>query len=228
MHKLHSIFLAVLITSIIAFNLLFISGKLSFSPKHLEKVEVVRVIDGDTLDLSDGRRLRLANINAPEKNTEESSSAIKFLNKFVNKTIEVEIIGEDKYGKRYVARIYSISSPKEYLYLKMVRECLASKAWVEKSELAEFSKAESLAVNEENGIWKHSPFYSCISLKVYAEEEKVSIDNDCPTFRFADSWIKDESREIFTFPSTTVNFISYLALYSGKGVNNETLPFRHF
>ena len=94
MKKLSTLFLTLLITLLLAINFFYFSSLDSVIEK--ESVIVSRVIDGDTLVLKDGRTLRLLNINSPEKNSPLSKSSTDFLRYFENKSIEIEITGQDK------------------------------------------------------------------------------------------------------------------------------------
>ena len=148
--KKYALILAFLITGLVFFNYLFIN---SFSTNELdrEKVIIQRVIDGDTLELSDGRVIRLININSPEKGVQGYNLSLLFLKEFENKSVEIEITGFDKY-KRTLARIYAPN----YLNLDIVRLGLASKFLVHELELSEFSEAEESAIKNSLGIWKKS------------------------------------------------------------------------
>lgn len=54
--------------------------------------QVVDVIDGDTIELDDGRRVRLIGINAPEAGTIEGDAATEILTEvLLGKTVEIEI-----------------------------------------------------------------------------------------------------------------------------------------
>ena len=78
------------------------------------KASVSKVVDGDTIhalvDL--GFKIytdiifRLADINAPEKNTDEGVVAkIALSNKLLNQSIAIDSNGKDKYG-RWIATVY--------------------------------------------------------------------------------------------------------------------------
>lgn len=75
---------------------------------HKEVVQVDRVIDGDTLILKDGRKVRLLQINAPERGQCGYEAATKRLSQLAQGEIEIEsdpMFGDtDKYGRllRYV------------------------------------------------------------------------------------------------------------------------------
>ena len=76
-----------------------------------EDVEVKRVIDGDTLDLTDGRRIRLLGINTPEIGRTfkvEATNALKDLTKTGKITIEYDGPKEKAIGryKRTLAYVH--------------------------------------------------------------------------------------------------------------------------
>ncbi|MBL7141592.1 thermonuclease family protein [Patescibacteria group bacterium] len=72
-----------------------------------ELVEVVRVIDGDTIEINDGNVVRLLGIDAPEQGDCYYSEAKQALNKLVlgrNIELEKDIFGTDRFGRllRYI------------------------------------------------------------------------------------------------------------------------------
>lgn len=76
-------------------------------PSH-EYVVVERVIDGDTLELDDGRKVRLLQVDAPEQGECGYERAADYLERTVNVVVRLErdpeFDNEDKYGRllRYV------------------------------------------------------------------------------------------------------------------------------
>lgn len=103
--------------------------------------KIIKIIDGDTLDLeldlgfniSIIKRIRLADINAPEIRTldiEEKKKGIKskewleeYFNKFKNEEIVVQTSKGDKYG-RILGWIYVIGEPNT-INERMINEGLA-------------------------------------------------------------------------------------------------------
>ncbi len=60
-------------------------------PENLETIRVDYVIDGDTLDLEDGNRVRLIGINTPERDQAYYAEATEFLkNRVEGKTVALE------------------------------------------------------------------------------------------------------------------------------------------
>jgi len=209
MDKIPALIISILIVFLVFADIAF----LKTLAVRRESVVIDNVIDGDTLRLRDGRTIRLLNINAPEKSSDLSHLSIEFMKSFQNKSVSVEITGQDKYD-RYLARLYS----NYYVNLELVKQGLASIFMVEDSELKLFFNAEDEAVARSKGIWRKSEYYGCISASVDAEKEFVIIRNLC-SINMDDWEIKDESRKIFTFPNINQEII---ILHSGIGGNNST------
>lgn len=65
-----------------------------------------RVIDGDTFDIADGTRIRLARVNAPPISTPRGQDAKRLLESLIlNKAITYEVVARDTYG-RSVAEVW--------------------------------------------------------------------------------------------------------------------------
>lgn len=117
---------------------------------------VVKVIDGDTLDIESGERIRLSGIDAPERGEcyyKESKSVLANLT--LNKTISIQqdITDIDKYG-RLLRYIYL----EEFLVNEyMVREGYAvvyDKYKDDTSKYILLKEIEKEAVLENKGMWK--------------------------------------------------------------------------
>ena len=214
MHKFHAFILSLLVTVFLA-NIFYLfqlqNSQTSYAP---EVIKINRVIDGDTFQTSDGRIIRLANINSPEKRKSEISGAKSFLESYINSTVELEILGKDRY-QRQLARIYA----PEYLNLEIIKQGLVSKFLVREKELDLFSSAEREAIENQRGIWKRSVFYSCIETSIDHKKESVMLENFCPNISIEGWYLKDESRAKYTFK---VNFIKTITLHSGKGNDTST------
>ena len=69
------------------------------------KETVTKVIDGDTFMTLSRKRVRLANVNAPEKNQRGGSTATNSLRRFIGgKQVEVNTVARDRYG-RFIANV---------------------------------------------------------------------------------------------------------------------------
>lgn len=71
--------------------------------KHPKQVLVTRVIDGDTVEIEDGRSIRLYGISCPETKEEYFEEATEFTKqKVLNKTVSIEYqpnYEDDKFGR---------------------------------------------------------------------------------------------------------------------------------
>jgi len=215
MNKKHALLLSLLITALLIFSSYFVSYAVKDINSNTirEKAIISRVIDGDTLVLDNNKTIRLVNINSPEKNLPISNLATDFLKSFENRSIEIEIIGVDKYN-RYLARVYT----PDYINLKIVELGFASKFLVQESELNEFAKAEENAIKNNRGIWKYSPYKGCFETSIDRYNEIIIIRNKCP-INMTGFTLKDESRKIYPFNAISFSKIN---LHSSIGEDNST------
>jgi len=211
MKKKHALILALLITLLIASNVYLVS---LFDKPTKETATISRVIDGDTLETTEGERLRLININTPEKSEKGYEEAIQFIFFLENRTVEIEILGLDRY-QRTLVRVFT----PEYLNIEIVKRGLAKKFLVHESELSEFEEAEEFAIENSLGIWEHSVYFNCLNSKLDPEEEIATIINTCEDINFKNFIITDESRKRYKFPSINLGEVN---LHSQEGKNNET------
>jgi len=210
MEKRYALLIAFLVTLLIAGNYLFLNADEIFPEREI--VVISRVIDGDTVELEDGRIIRLLNINTPEKGRTGSEEASNFLKQFENQAVELEITGVGRYG-RILGRLYA----KKYLNLELVRLGLAHQYLGEEHEIGSFKKAEQEAREKELGIWEKSEHYGCLSVEINKKDEFVIIEDKCGV-DFSSWTIKDESTKIYKFEEDWEGEIS---LYSGDGVDEE-------
>lgn len=132
----------------------------SVLPQSSEIVRVVKVIDGDTIQLEDGRKLRYIGIDTPEtvdprrgvqcfgKEASEKNKEL-VLNKEVR--LEKDVSETDRYGRllRYV-----------YIGDTMINEQLVKEGFAKASSYPPdityqilFQEAEKQAREEKNGLW---------------------------------------------------------------------------
>ncbi len=219
MNKKYAFILALLITILLA-NTFFIFNFQSQKSSKETKI-LARVIDGDTIKTSDGQTVRLLNINAPEKGTLNAELSKQFLEKFLNKSIQLEITGYDKY-KRLLARVYAPAPQQDYLNLALVKFGLSSKFLVDKSELSEFANAEESAIGQGIGIWNHSAYFNCFKSKIFSKEEKVILESTCGQINLNGWYLKDESRKTYYFKNLSLGRAIRLAIHSNEGKDNST------
>jgi micrococcal nuclease len=128
--------------------------------KQLEKVVVARVVDGDTVELNDGRKLRYIGINTPEtkdpnKDVEcygaEASRRNKELVEGAEVELEKDVSETDRYGRllRYV-----------YVNGEMINDLLVREGYAQASAYPpdvkyqeQFENSEQEARENKKGLW---------------------------------------------------------------------------
>ncbi len=151
---------------------------------------VISVIDGDTIELDSGMRVRLLGINTPDKGMLYREEAAQFTRQVENKTIFIESHGGDQYG-RILAYVYFDDI---LINDEIVRAGLAHLYYYEKdSHYDELKKSEDYARSNEIGMWKFSPDKNCIALIEFkhTEPERLILQNSCD--RSFDLVIKDDA-----------------------------------
>lgn len=171
-------------SGILLFFLFLISGLIYYFISSETKVEkeffeekalVKRVLDGDTIELEDGRKVRMVGINTPEKRKFMSNESLKFTKKLENKTITLLYNKEDKY-KRILG--YVIFENENY-NKKLLSEGLAHFYYYKKDRFYEqMKKEEEKARQNKKGIWKESPNKECISLIKFDYKERTKRCNN--------------------------------------------------
>ncbi|MFB2578244.1 MULTISPECIES: thermonuclease family protein [unclassified Acinetobacter] len=116
-------------------------------------IKVVAVIDGDTIDISlDGSktRVRLANIDAPEKAQKYGTQAKqKLADLLLNKSIYLQKLGKDKYGRTLgTDTVNGLNINKE-----MVK---SGYAWAYMTGDVYYNQLQLQAQREKLGLWADS------------------------------------------------------------------------
>lgn len=207
MNRKASLIISFMVTALIAGNYLFFAD----SGIIRERVEISRVLDGDTVELADGRKIRLLNINTPEKGTAYSDLARDFLTNFTE--VELETAGLDKYD-RTLGRLYSDDL---YLNLEIVKRGMAHTYLVSNGEERIFERAEESARDLGLGIWEKSSFADCLNVEINKYDEYLDITDSC-NVDFTSWTIKDESTKSYKFKG---DIGEAFRLYSAKGDDNE-------
>lgn len=185
--------------SVILIFLILFSGifyyHLTNDKSHVKTSEVSRVIDGDTLVLTNGQIIRLKGINTPEKSMPYDIPAKELLIKLVNnKSIQIESHGTGKYGRT----LAYLSRDGKSINKEILKQGLATLFYYEKDKnYEEFKEAEKSARLNQLGLWKKSPNADClklISLKIN-EPEKLTIKNNCG--KELKVFIKDDATHIY-------------------------------
>lgn len=195
---------------------------------------VARVVDGDTLQLESGERVRLLGINAPERGQfyfEEATSRLEELVEGKKVKLEKDIEGKDRYGRllRYVFL------KGQNINVKLIREGYAHVYVIPPNVKyeEELRKAEEEAKAKGKGIWQPSEV-RCIEIANFHWNAKgwdgKNLNDEYIVFQNTGSqavnltgWrVKDEANHIYTFPHFILKPKAKVTLLSGCGQSNKT------
>jgi micrococcal nuclease len=199
-------------------------------PGDMETATVAKVVDGDTVELRDGRRVRYIGINTPERDQPYYQEATEANRQLVDgKDIQLEFDQEtfDKYG-RTLAYIWIDGVMAN---LEIVRRGFANTFTVPPNVKydEEFRQAEREAREAGRGLWAGSD----IALKIVQIQadapgsdrenpngEWIEITNQSSELvQMAGYTLKDEANHIYTFGDFQVKPGAAFRLYSGQGQN---------
>ena len=123
-------------------------------PATAELKVIANVIDGDTIKLSDGTRVRLHGIDAPERNQPYGKEATRELNRLLGSSAYVETTDIDRYG-RTVAVLWTSSGVN--VNLEMV--CKGAAWWYERYARrdAKLRECQESARENNQGLWNGDP-----------------------------------------------------------------------
>jgi len=197
---------------------------------------VSRVIDGDTLELQTGERVRLMGINAPESGQNcysEAANRLRLLVEGKEVRLEKDVTDKDQYGR--LLRYVFIDGT--FVNLLLVREGYAN-AYIVSPDVkysANMTQAEGLAKQESGCLWQKSINYSdCISISNFhydaagndnynLNDEYVVFRNNCDSPVNMTGWtVKDAITHIYYFPTFVLNPRMSVTLYTGAGVDSST------
>jgi len=202
-------------------------------PDNLEAVSVAQVIDGDTINLTDGRRVRYIGINTPERNTpyyQEATQLNKQLLQQGQIQLEYDVEQTDQYG-RTLAYIWVDNV---LVNQQLVAQGYANVLFIAPNGRyeAEFRQAEQVAQQTGIGIWQQS----AAQLKITRIQANApGKDNENPNGEWIEITnqgnqpvamqnftLKDEGNHNYTFGNVTLNPHDTVRLYSGQGQDSST------
>jgi micrococcal nuclease len=216
-----------------AMALLIIAGYLimvSFQPSSNEIYDVSEIIDGDTIKLTNGERVRLIGINTPERGQPYYQKATEKLEELIGSNpvrLEADKEDEDQYG-RWLRYIYVNDT---FVNLEMVKSGYATayefQPNVKYSD--KFKEAEQMARNSELGIWTPSPFTVTISLlNADAEgDDSKNLNDEYVVFEYNGNtsinmtlwWVMDEANNEYRFQDYVLAEGFTATLYTGSGTD---------
>jgi micrococcal nuclease len=194
-----------------------------------------KIIDGDTIELTDGRKVRYIGINTPERDQfyyNEATNLNRQLVEGKKLQLELDVESHDQYG-RTLGYIWANG---QLVNLEIVRQGLASAYFVSPNNRyeTEIRQAENEARQAKRGIWQQSK----TSLKIVRiRDDAPGKDPENPNGEWIDIknqgdqpvdmtgyTIKDEANHIYTFGSFTLPPGDTVRLKSGVGQDdNNTL-----
>lgn len=217
--------LSPLLFSLIALLLASASGVTGYyilkSSVHETLFNVTDVIDGDTIEIDTGEKVRMLGINAPETSEHYYAEAKKMLDSLVkNKNVVLKSGSEDT--DRYGRLLRYVFIDGDFVNLRMVEGGYATVYILDPEEkhYLELMKAEKTAKDGKLGVWKPSGYSGCIRITdfQYSGEERAKFHNDCNYSIKMDSWeIKDEGTHIYRFKPFILGANSDLMFFTGFG-----------
>lgn len=202
-------------------------------PGGLESVTVASVVDGDTVELSDGRRVRYIGVNTPERNQPYYPEASETNRQLVEgKTVQLELDVEtfDQYG-RTLAYVWVNGVMAN---MEIIRLGFANAFTVPPNVRyeAEFRAAEREAREAGRGLWAGSD--SPLKI-VQIEADAPGSDSQNPNGEWIEIvnqgdapvsmqgyTLKDQANHIYTFGDVTLRARAAVRLYSGQGQDSES------
>ena len=203
---------------------------------------VSKVIDGDTVELGTGEKVRLLGINTPERGQpyyEESKKRLKELIEGKEVTLEKDITDKDQYGRL----LRHVFLDNENVNTKLVREGLATVYTISPNVKydKELGDAWSECLDEKINLCKPPEGEgnvcdkNCIGIPYFKwnaegddcynlNGEYVVFKNSCYYSCDLKSWtVKDESsRDPYVFPDFILESGTMVTLYTGCGTNTNT------
>lgn len=199
---------------------------------------VSRVIDGDTIELESGEKVRLLGINTPEMGQPYYEEATNRLKEFVEGkaiTLEKDVNDKDQYS-RLLRYIYVDDV---FVNMELVREGYANVYILPPNTKheAELRSAWKDCLKKRINLCEPSESYCderCIGILNFnwnaegndcnnLNDEYVVFKNSCSyPCNLTDWTVKDEGNNIYTFPKFTLGEEAVVTLYTGCDINTGT------
>ena len=199
-----------------------------FPPSDSQEFAVASVIDGDTIKLETGQKVRLIGINTPESGHPYYSEATEKLKALIGDskvTLKSDEEDKDQYG-RLLRYVYVNDT---FVNLEIVKAGLATAYEFEPNvkHSSDFDAAESQARAAGVGIWTPSPYSLALSQLNYDAEgndndnlngEFIVFTNEGNTSLELTGWmVLDEANNEYFFPSFSLGNGSSVTLFIGSG-----------
>jgi hypothetical protein len=221
MDNREGIFLISLLSFLLlVINYSFIDEGISNFLEEKEFTNVDRVIDGDTIVVSNNVHVRLLGINTPEKGEEYYQEAKDFLESLVlNKTVKLEY-GKDR--KDLYGRTLAYVNLNENVNIKQVENGFANFFIYDKDvHTIQLEEAWQNCIKLNKNLCEKSKdkCAGCVVLKEI-KNQTVVLENNCGFKCNLTNWrIKDEGRKNFYFGNFFLD--KNVSIIVGNGVNSK-------
>lgn len=198
-----------------------------------ETVAVARVVDGDTLELNDGRTVRLIGINTPERGQPYYDEAREFLRSMVeNQNIELEFdVEETDQYRRTLAYVWVDDT--------LINEAIIAEGYANSFTFPpnvkyqeRFTTAERSAREAGRGLWQQGVRgIEIIAVNADAPgSDNENLNGEWVELRNTNNrsinlggfTLKDEARNTLSFPSFTLGAGQTVRVYTGCGNNTRS------
>lgn len=199
----------------------------------LKTAQVVKIMDGDTIELATGERIRYLGINTPEREQggyDEAKSLNQRLVKGKTVQLEFDVESQDQYGRTLA-----------YVWVDdlLVNQEILKQGWATTLFIApngryktQFQAAEESARQAKRGIWQGS----ASPLKItHIQANAPGEDNANPNgewieitnqgkkaVNLQDYTLKDSANNMYTFGKFSLGAGAKVRLYSGQGKDSAT------
>jgi micrococcal nuclease len=191
--------------------------------KGQDTAHVARVVDGDTIELDDGRKVRYLGVNTPERGQPFYQQATDLNAKLVNGKevrLEFDVDTFDKYG-RTLAHVFVGET---HVNLELVRQGYANVYTVPPN--LKYNEAllaaEREAREQQRGLWAQSGAPLRITALDAVDEWIEFTNQGDQAVDMSGYTLKDEANHIYEFGGFTLQAGQSARLYSGNGQNTST------
>jgi micrococcal nuclease len=180
------------------------------------------VLDGDTIELADGRKIRYLGLNAPERDQPFYEEARLFNATLVaDQTVRLEydVVPIDQYG-RTLAHVFV---GEKHVNFELVRQGYANTYTVPPNlrYADEMLAAEREARENQLGLWAQSAAPVRITaLDPYDEWVELTNQDDQP-IDLSGFTLKDEANHIYSFESFILGPKAFVRLFSRNGIDTD-------
>ena len=210
-------------------------------PGDAETFQVKEVVDGDTIVLEDGTKVRYIGLNTPERDRpfyQEASEANRKLVEGRKVRLESDTVGIDRYGRAlayvFVGNSTGSSQGETFVNLELLRQGYANVFTVPPNVKYEelFREAEREAREAGRGLWANRETGVKIA---HIEADAPGNDSENPNGEWVEIVnegsaavnlegysLKDAANHIYTFPAFTLQPGVTVRLYSGRGQDDAS------